>query len=737
MISSLRGIVLLGAVLVLVVAVALWKSGGARPAEPPGTTTGVIIVSSPEVYSRERLVNDRFQEATWLDSELRKIDKLYWGATVSKSQKIQNVTGLQVGANQSADNLKLPNVTPGPQPDGTDKSSSRAQTSQQPSVDGLAQSSPIERFRDRVAYREEVRAASLETQLDDRHDIRGNTLYRVKFSVTIVPEHDTSAWALVYVELRGADNTSGAENDASAETYHDWLKYYEDQLNDEVDRLSDRSTNDWEPDEFTKFSGYVVTALQDRACRDKADTDCKGRLTARTASTQAKMEDLKRDYFAVHHPDCNPRTWTAKGQKTCDRLPELQAGCDSSLSPLEFCPWQFGNHERLEALLQDYRAVFYQDIPEESWPRPRPFFRQVIANYLLWRLNEHHLDLWSAQVVECEIGMCRIKLDQLEGGAVKFTAALSADQVFAYAVSPKESVQRIADLASSQRERQLALGMSLQSQRVPLNLVTTLLQQSEKDDSLLQAVRRKPLVVGFAPPGAASPEPHSASEAAKGAAKDDVANFGWIIGPRFDIGDAGTARFRHSASENDVSAIISVPSWWKSAVVTVTTCWVDERQVRKIPPEGLGVDRYAECKDKHEEGHLIQLPSHLDEIARKLGLDAVRRPSVLPRPVLTKDILVEAGERADILIEGNHLWRSTVVTLNGKPADNITVLPDMKGIVARFNQIARPPPGQVQQELKVFTSEGSVRAGWVNVLQRSTPAPASTPTVAPTAAKKS
>src|SRR5205807_4069443 len=56
-----------------------WRFAGVSRSSPFGTTTGEIIVGSPEVYSRERLVNDRFQQTTWLEQQLRLTDKQDWG----------------------------------------------------------------------------------------------------------------------------------------------------------------------------------------------------------------------------------------------------------------------------------------------------------------------------------------------------------------------------------------------------------------------------------------------------------------------------------------------------------------------------------------------------------------------------------------------------------------------------------------------------------------------------------
>jgi hypothetical protein len=192
-----------------------------------------------------------------------------------------------------------------------------------------------------------------------------------------------------------------------------------------------------------------------------------------------------------------------------------------------------------------------------------------------------------------------------------------------------------------------------------------------------------------------------------------VAAFGWIIGPHFEISD-GAARFRHISSENDVSAILSVPSWWKWAEVKIARCWIDERAVRKHLREAANFEVYDECRREtgkaSVESYRIRLPGNVTEIARKLGLDVVRRPSVFNAVGAT----VIACDRAEIVIRGSHLWRSTVVTLEGQAADNITVLPDMKGILARFDEVSDRWVG-LGRDLWVFTSEGDAFVSKVEV----------------------
>ena len=56
---------------------------------------------------------------------------------------------------------------------------------------------------DAVDYRDQVRNFLIENQLDDRHDLNGNSLYRLKFDATIVPGVNTQALAEVHVRLLG------------------------------------------------------------------------------------------------------------------------------------------------------------------------------------------------------------------------------------------------------------------------------------------------------------------------------------------------------------------------------------------------------------------------------------------------------------------------------------------------------------------------------------------------------
>ena len=147
-------------------------------------------MDTPEVYSRERLVKDRFLQDAWLREKLNDIPTHGIQGSMGVSRRTDTAVAISAGT-------KPPTPAAG-QVAPLDKANEAGDT-------------PVEQFRDAMAYREEVRNEILENQLDDRHDIAGNTLYRLKFDATVLPLHDTSAYAMVEVTISGSSiwNTGG------------------------------------------------------------------------------------------------------------------------------------------------------------------------------------------------------------------------------------------------------------------------------------------------------------------------------------------------------------------------------------------------------------------------------------------------------------------------------------------------------------------------------------------------
>jgi hypothetical protein len=687
---------------------ALWYSP--RGPEFFGTTRGVIVVDSPEIFSRERLVNDRFKQVAWLNQELEKADKLEWGlqgdiktsATTTRSLAVTgsvSVPGVTASAPlQPNGAARGPSVT---QSDGTTKNPDAARQhipADTPGADVVNEhksgvvAAPIDQLHDKMAYRDEVRTAAMETQLDDRHDIAGNTLYRTKFSVTVFPEHDTSAWAVVFAKISRARPDS--LKPTPADIYREWLEYYQDQLNGALDRMAESVSRHSDTSEFdlAKFIVFIEGSIRKRLATKEL-------LVALILKKQAVIEQRSRDLV----------------RDTCAHAP-----ADTKLLCLKNLERPLDRYGLLDALVLAYRDTLPDS--ERGGFRITPnTLTGLIADYLIDDLHQKTAhqkleDLWTVSKTGCDSGLCRIKLVEVPSGAKALADSLEKEfEVFSYAVVPKEVAQSLSNLRAVKQ----VYGSTIQgTARTQSGMLGAAIDANSKDETMVAAILRKPLIVGFS------------QESSK---EGKEARFGWMFGPKFAIDEKRGVRFRHTPFQSDVSAVISVPSWWRQATASVTSCWIDDREVERLVVSRSGFSSFQSCQSGSERLYTIRLPGGVTEIARKIGLEVVRRPSVIQLVSGT----VKAGEPAEFMIMGNHLWRSTVVLLDGQAADQIVVLPNMRGIVARFHSVRAVLPsadennqmlGVVRADfgnapalggtarLWVWTSEGSQFAGSIRVL---------------------
>jgi hypothetical protein len=148
--------------------------------------------------------------------------------------------------------------------------------------------------------------------------------------------------------------------------------------------------------------------------------------------------------------------------------------------------------------------------------------------------------------------------------------------------------------------------------------------------------------------------------------------------------------------QHSLSAVVSVPSWWTALGVQIDTCWVDQQD------EAFFSSRDAKrelCKSKHlteslhgdRTEYVVRLPGSPAELPRKFEYEIERVPRIEPsgsNPYLAEFFVGQ--KNASLLIMGAELWRSTVVTMGSQKADKIEVLPNMKGIIARFDKVQVP-----------------------------------------------
>lgn len=564
----------------------------------PGTTFGKIYVDTPEVYSRERLVNDRFQQDAWLREKLRE----------KPTQGIQGSTGVSSSSNTSfALAAGVKPQTPKQQ---------QLEKSKTPHEVG---DTPIEQLRDAMAYREEVRNEILENQLDDRHDIAGNTLYRLKFDATVVPHHDTSAYAMVEVTVTGPSVWDISEDDEKPQAPRG--------IPNEAGGLDERTYELLVESEYARY----VAGLDEET------------FLLYNQAYESWVREIDADEYSWEDILFGP----LQGYLDYD---------DQRNPPIK----------KAKTTIQRYKSSARRDAAQEV----------LIAHGIPRVYHFVGGEEGGRAYLGINTGLANFVSDLRDHNTVMYT----------YAVTPKERVQRIYGntLAAN------STGVSVGAESAGLGAS---LSHANAREARANAIMRQPQLVGY------SPEAYRSGEA----------TMGWLIGARYRISNdaKGHVSFRHVPAQHTLTGIISVPSWWTELNLVTKTFWLDESG-HEFTEEGeeLIAGEYA------GSGMVttIALPADLASIVDIL--DPKRREPRVTSTVAIPSVLM-ACEQGTVIIEGSQLWRSTVVTLGGQVADSISVLPNMRGIIATFNLVAASKSGA--EPLSLWTSEGSDEVGAISV----------------------
>jgi hypothetical protein len=813
----------------------LWERSDWAP-----ETEGTIFVETPQVYTRERLVNDRFVQESWLRNELEGRPTI--GPSETANVTRQQTTSLRVAAGGAEAPPPTPPDRGGPNADPT--SSGRA-PSVSPSVDFLL----------RNAHRELVRAHLIENQLDDRHDIRGTTIYMLKFDASVLPGNNTRKGAFVrvravqdgassgtrtasavlkqYLQLRSDEEPGSHPALADDFTlYNDWRRSLRDRFNLQFSEILRR----FNANEFRYAEYYDLTASIDRPTNSQ---DLFFSLTNALAKLQTEREILARgsrnerflgelDYrfhFAAKYilflatagnsePSFEQLSQLLNGKgdtalvKNLDLVPlqmellkyavrrfgrvvigdnslllgrllqqppggtyqALAVAQSKTLDPfvaIRLGQQITGDHEAFEidvderqlsmvafdsaevdtiyrnenkcvgrdgqdlqqafeeqySLVTQYKdagrdvRIFYSR-PGEGHPNPSSLIPAAV-------LTPENLKLAFGASPEApapapfDTCLKFAKQRPLHVGWLNFMAGILDMQTYTYATFPRYDA--LISESSFDASRADALSVDLQAAKTSAGMSNALRQ-------IVRMADAKPSVVGFS--GFCSQQITRRRQASGTAQQpgfcsntpgtDDL-NFGWALYPPAQAG----SRYGEAISyrpmpptQRSLSALVTVPSFWKRVKLELDTGWINDNgsfTVGNIYTYSVTLPLDYEALDT-----ILVGPARRDS----------QRPSIAIER-LPDSIEVEACQRAEILIPGRRLWRSTVVVLGGQRANEVVVLPDMRGIIATFYKIAArggtedvktaPAAGAqdartgsaaaseetvTERELQVWTSEG-------------------------------
>ena len=803
---------------VLTVGVAAAIYAGGIPT-PSFGQPGRIIVSSPSVYTRQRLVNDRLTQSAWLQDQLRvtekpptefrAVDEVHlrsdWRSLGARVDVRGPSEAPAQGRPAAAESDQAASAATAPQQTPTRALSATPIEPPKPPTDAPAykiEQTTAELFRTMNNYREEVRSEMMQTLLDDRHDIQGNTIYRLAVDTTVLTGNRKSDLAIVDVRLQHDPSTLTMLNEDYKLLYSDWARHVQSVVSPSVDLLAKSLlARQIEP----RVRWTLPRFLEERICvhlerasgADNAEARCSrdtmaaaqmagargtsspvGRasqalaayvdefLKSRAAIARADFDkavaigvaaaSLERSEFASAFeiaergcrdavPQTPVRIVGARGAEVtvpCPTVPDVEgliAGL-SLFATLSSDPKSLDAVAKAEGVAIEAAArTAFQSTREKCVPSsevtclppdlPLGEFRCVAADYIRWTLDGYgdaaargrgmssllDLETTGQNVRDCNLvvsprsntgggGPADTTPGSRLGDAVeKLRDRLNEwNEVYAYSVSPRNLAQRISTVMDTRE----ALDFLSRMQGGYAGVAAAAdAEASRKRAEQLQAIASHPIVVPFG---------HSPAKTT--ANPPYTTQFGWAIAPRL----RGSGDPEHIDGQYPLSAVISVPGWWRSVQLVVQTCWVPRKELHapKSRNQGTAADPLDLCagnagKAVERHADIVRLPGMITEVSRKLGFEVVQEPYLKPEQLQYQTLQV--GYQGEILLTGGRLWRSTEVTLGSQKADRITVLPNMEGIIATFSCVrpqgswVRPsgaPAAPMPLPVRVWTSEG-------------------------------
>ncbi|HWE94885.1 MAG TPA: hypothetical protein VG269_13045 [Tepidisphaeraceae bacterium] len=714
-------------------------------------TTGVVQVGNPEVFTRARLVDARLAESQWLAKQLdvkyapsfqglsdrRLVENLAENLSLSFAQPPATGTasknktgggqtgggtgsagtgssgaesgsagsgGGTSGGASSGDGGGKTGST-GSNSDGSGSNSgtdagntSGASGSAKQASSGQSYAAPtpqkstaelsmVDQLRDQLAYRNEVNANIREQQLDDTHDLRGYTLYSMKFDASILPGERSHHFAIVLLDVNGEkdDKKTPDDSEFSIETYKRWLSALDAELQEETRRaeglllrnqFSDQDLLRVEGSLFTGPTAAAYGANRTPAPLEKFNIAAKDgvpqwdEIAQTFASFILKTEADRASFLA--DPKNDKAILLLKAAVALairDRFVLSTAGY-ADLQPVKLVA------ATTSAADDANKAIFLNGVQPDSDTSSKTGHYQKLKAYL------QSLNL-PAKVLS---------------------------------VTPAEYAQNASDVSSRQDALDLMLAISAAHAGVGVQNTTDYQRQSQM---LLNAIKRQPLAV---------------------AVHNGANQLGLIIGPKFAISDNLKAEFTHVPTRYTFSADVAVPAWWDRVKLSGKYYWLDDNG-----NISEGIQLWTEQPLSKNGTLIVHLPSDPTALTSAIGFqtNSTQRPPQIDPPEqgsraafylqatstvgarrgapsgpgandipTTPSSLQSTDPGQSILIRGRDLWRNPKVFVGSQQADQVDVLPDMNGLLAHFHALMYPvapqglSPDKNRQDLMVVTSFG-------------------------------
>ncbi|RWM11233.1 MAG: hypothetical protein E5X53_17310 [Mesorhizobium sp.] len=534
----------------------------------------------------------------------------------------------------------------------------------------------VDAYKIRAAARDTIRQSVLENLLDDRHDLTGNSVYGLKFDTTVYPGRFTAGRAFVRLSITGQSDLILEEVDPANKfpdlPYH-LRKYFQSKYSDIKNNPNNPNYNSfnlytqWLANVRWRLNSHFLQIMETKCvCKQpqcaSPPTSWRQEISS-TVNTVLALDNAKlRGGGLIGGSGISleqvalPDPWD-KFLAVTVRIPS-EGGCanrpEFSVDRVDDTIHIRPNKEQVPGFVQvdelDGEESAYVFVPQSGDPN---------ANLALYWPHYRNLRSITRYVKSIgEIEDCPksdeacAKYVTIPAGYFNFIEKVIQPDMYAYSLFPRMEATSVLSGRSNTINIDYPAGTEEGGSQIGFDAT------DRSDRASLE-----PMAVGF-----------TDSQSTKSI------DFGWVI----DIG-AGGAPFQKSQF-----ALISVPAWTSRLTVTVRTGWLGSSS------EENGSEPYS---------YSVPIPPDYEAFDAFIGgEEAVRRPQINDE-LMDQEIDLVACRKASILIPGLRLWRSAMVTVGSERADRITVLPNMRGIIAEFTKLSRPVKLGAAT-LRVWTSEG-------------------------------
>jgi hypothetical protein len=630
---------------------------------------GLIYVHSPQVYTRERLINERLAEGVWLDGQLEKADDD--DSLIGVVRRINRSTSLRRGKENAQTSLPV---------------SAKLATDDPDDVLTFDQ-----KVRLKSANRDFILQKVIENRLDDRHDLQGNALYILKFDTTVVANELSGRKAVISITMQppieGIYDTSLDDasysylfNAESLQVMRSAFSKLTGSMNERLNQAvsarfaQQEASSEVELDRELWNSAVIEAASREFGIVKEQITIHKiiipdAAIPDAAIPDAAIPEPIKlvvtslRDYvdFHANYEDAGvPPTFQPYEGQTYFLLLEGDEVVCSSVEKTSVEKSGYFERSVDYASDQNVRLFTLADIDSIPVSHLYKLMLALIAadEYKIGQTGSYFFD-WgyvTRELNKQENGECQVSRGSLNTGLVQFIKRVAEHSTYSYSVLPRQSAVSIVN-------------ETISSTLANLDLTAVKGEADYTQQDVGASLESR--VVTFGNVDA-----------------DEATVVGWVIDPM--AGSVGPARDKLASAGESVLAIVSVPAWWPSVTLQVEKGW--------LSPNGSYVpDEY--CAAGGCQRMKVFLPNTQQLIEGSLITPDKRIPQV---EEVEFEQVAEDEKEVRFLIRGKRLWRNTTVTVGTTKNTSLEVLPNMEGIITRFEFDKIP----CNQTLRVWTSEG-------------------------------